>query len=171
MELMTGKREHINVLLLDIDGNMTDCLNRVGVEKHALFAAEFSDFRNRLNCSDFVVCIHYSNKAGIVRNCLFNILNTDNTVIVNIKVGDGEALLFKRGHCVENGVVFNLGGDEVLFAFFCAERRSTLDCPVVRFRAARGEKDFPFVCAERRGNLSACLCNCPVSRLTYGIKA
>ena len=84
---------------------MTDGLNSVGVEINALFFANCADFGNRLNRSDFVVCIHYCNKAGVVSESFFKLVKTNVAVLVNIKVSYLKAFFFKLHQRVKNGVM------------------------------------------------------------------
>src|SRR5215471_1270848 len=77
------------------------------------------------------------------------------------EVGDGAAFFFKRLASVEDGFVFNLGGDDV-FRFFlgtacCAGTGTAADDAedgvVVGFRPAAGEDDFLRASADERRDL------------------
>src|SRR6516225_1627041 len=44
IELVAGDRGDVDVHFVDVDGNLADCLHRVGVEDHAALATELADF-------------------------------------------------------------------------------------------------------------------------------
>lgn len=77
---MSRNGEHINIHILNINCDMTDCLNGVGMEQNALFFTYGADFFNRLNCADLVVGAHNCYKSSILTDCVFNILNFNDAV-------------------------------------------------------------------------------------------
>ena len=84
---------------------MSDGLNSVGVKINALFFTNCTDFRNRLDRTDLVVCIHYCNKAGVVSESFFKLVKTNVAVLMNIKVGYLKAFFFKLHQRVKNGMM------------------------------------------------------------------
>ena len=87
---------------------MAHCLYSVCVKKDSLFTANCADFTNWLNCADFVVSVHYCYKCCIVFNGILNIFRLYESVFVNIKKCDFEALFFEHIQCVKHCVVFKL---------------------------------------------------------------
>ena len=78
----------------------------------------------------------------------------DDAVGVYGEIGDGDAVFFKRLAGVEDGFVFDIGGNDV----FGGARSGTDDSEngvIVGFCAAAGEDNFLRACAEKRGDLIA----------------
>ena len=151
---------------------MTDSLHSVGVENNALFMAELSDFRYRLNCTDFVICVHYRNKCGVLTDSVFNILNFNYTVLVDGKICDFAAVeLFASLNRMKHGMVLKSGCDNMLFALFRHSLGNTLNCPVVSLAAARGKINLVGVGIDDLCNSLPRILNAVMSLLTYVIKA
>ena len=148
MNFVTGDGKHINVLLLNVYGHMTEGLNRVGVEPYFAFAAQGADFLYGLDCAYFVVGVHNGHKAGVGANGGFNILNADYAVFVNGNIGYLKPLLFKGGAGVKHGMVLKGGGDYVLFAALCHGGGGAFNRPVVGFGTAGGEINLVRLCAK-----------------------
>ena len=55
---MCGDRKQIDVLSLNIDGNLSCRLRRVSVESHVLLPAKLSNFRNWLQDAGLIVSSH-----------------------------------------------------------------------------------------------------------------
>ena len=64
------------------------------------------------------------------------------TFLVNVQVGDAEAFLFERLAGIQNRVMLDLGGDDVLTALCGRTVHEAADSEVVRLRAAAGEQDL-----------------------------
>src|SRR5690606_11666075 len=65
VELVSGEGEHVNVHFLNINRNMSHCLNSVGMENDAVLSADFAYLLNRLNGADFVVGDHDCYKGSV----------------------------------------------------------------------------------------------------------
>ena len=105
MEFVGGKRKHIDVHFLNVYFQMTRRLNRVRVEKNALFLADCPDFGYRLYRAYLVVGKHYRNEAGILPDGVCHFLRRYYAAFVNVEQSYLKALFFKLVKCVEHRVV------------------------------------------------------------------
>jgi len=98
--------------------------------------------------------VHDGDERGVGTQRFFDLIDSDDAVGVYGEIGDGDAVFFERLAGVENGFVFDIGGDDVL-----GGTRSGADDSengvIVGFCAAAGEDDFLRACAEKRGDLIA----------------
>src|SRR3989338_6477374 len=86
---------------------MSNCLYTIGMKNDIFLARDFSDFRNRLNRSGFVVGMHNRNENGFVRQSGQNLSRRNKTVFVNGKIGGLEAFFLKPLGSFQNGMVFD----------------------------------------------------------------
>ena len=142
MDLVSGQREHIDVLLFHVDLHIADGLDRIGVEQNAVLFADGADLRNGLNGADLVVGVHDGHQSGVLTDGILYLLGGNETVLVHRQVGDLKALFFQSGTGVQNGVMLEYGGDDVLFALGRHQLGGAFDGPVVRLGAAGGEVDL-----------------------------
>ena len=152
---MSRKTQHINVHCFNINGNVRHRLNRVRVEYDAMLFANFTDFRNRLNRTYFVIGKHNADHYRVGTNSLFNLFRRNEALAVNRQIRYFKALFFKAFHTVKNRMVFNVCGYKV-FAFFCIFVRNAFYCPVIGLRTACGKIYFARLGAESGRNLFSC---------------
>ena len=124
VELVSAHGQHIHAQLLDVHGNGTHSLNRIGV--HA----------------DLVVGHHDADEGGVGADSSLDILRTDVALRGGLDISDLEAQTLESGHAVHDGVVLESTGDEVLLVLAGLGEGSTLHSPVVGLRAAAGEEDL-----------------------------
>ena len=118
---------------------------------------------NRHDRARLVVDHHDGDENGIGPEGLFQFLDCNIAVVVRLQICDLEALCFQLLHGVQDGVVLHGGGDDVVPAL--AEPLSSgEDGPVVRLRAAGGEKDAVRLRAEGGSDLLARLAQTVVRR-------
>lgn len=55
INFMTADAEEIDFGVIDVDGDLADCLGGVGMEKHSPLTADFPNLLDRLHDSDFIV--------------------------------------------------------------------------------------------------------------------
>ena len=58
VKFMCAGAQHVDVQFIRIQRNLSECLYRVGMEKHAVPPGDFTDFTYRLNGSDLIVGRH-----------------------------------------------------------------------------------------------------------------
>ena len=148
---MCAGGEQVDVHRFDVDRDVADGLNRVGMEKDLLFAADSAQFGDRLNRADFVVGHHDGNERRLRGDGCRQRFLRDEAFAVYGQIGDGKALFFQAFCRMQNRVVLDLRGDDVSAALFifigCAEKDV-----VIRFRAAAGENDFVGFGVDNGGN-------------------
>ena len=84
----------------------------------------------------------------------FERVGADEAGLIRLQICDLEALRFERFHGVQHGVMLDGSGDDVIAALFQA-LAGRENCPVIRLRAAGGEKDAVRLSAETGSNLLA----------------
>ena len=147
VELVAGQAEHIDVLLLDVDVQMADGLNGVGVEGHARFFTDGADLRDGQDGADLVVGVHGGDKTGVGTDGVLYLLGGDVVSLPDVQIGDFKALFFQLRQGVQHGVMLKSGGDDVLFALLLAVAGGGDDGLIVGLAAAGGEDDLPGLAA------------------------
>ena len=142
VELVRGERQQVDVLRLDIDGQMTGRLHSVGVEQHARRAADCADLADRQNGADLVVGVHDGNQARVLADGVFHLLRRHGADGANGEQFDLEALFFELLERVQHGVVLECGRNDVLFALALAEASGGENGLIVGLAAAGGEVNF-----------------------------
>ena len=148
MELVAGKAQHIDVLFLHIDVQVTGSLNGIGVEGHTGLLADGADLGNGQDGADLIVGIHGGHQAGIRPNGILHLLGGDIVALVHIQQLDFKAFLFQLLQGVQHGMVLKSSGNNVLLALFLSQTGSGDDGLVVGFGAAGRENDLPGLAAQ-----------------------
>ena len=76
------------------------------MEKNIVCTADLTDCIYRLNCSDLIVGVHHSNKAGVAADGSCHLLWQDDTVFVNVQKRDFEAFFLQFMQGVQYRVMF-----------------------------------------------------------------
>ena len=106
VKLVAGKREHVDVFVLDVDRDVADRLHRVGVEQDAVLFADRTDLGDGLDRTDLIVRVHDGHERRLVRDRSFQLFRDDDPVFMHVQISDREALFFQSRAGVEHGVVF-----------------------------------------------------------------
>lgn len=160
MNLMPRNRQHIDILLLRPNGQLSIGLNRIRM--HIRFRInrlhELPDLLNRLNCAHLVVHLHDRHKNRILPDCLPKILETDVPLTVDRQKChfEPELLLKHLKRPVHRGML-HLRCDDMLSKPVSRKRRPENGC-IVRLRTARCEYDLPRLHLQRLRDL---LPRCP----------
>ena len=139
---MAGEGQHIDILLVDIDVEMTGGLHGVGMEQDTFFPADRADLRNGQDGADLVVGVHGGDQAGVGADGVRYLLGGDGADGAHRQQLDLKAFLFQLFQGVENGVVLKGGGDDVLFPLAETQPRGGEQGLVVGLAAAGGEGDL-----------------------------
>ena len=131
INLVSTGAQHINVVFIHIDRYLAKCLNCICMEQDAMFFGNTSNFFDWLNGSDLIVCKHYRNKDGFRCDCFFQFIQTDNSILIHIKICDlCSSFFFQIFTCMQNSMMLDLGCNNVItFGFVCF--KGSLKCPVV----------------------------------------
>ena len=151
---MARNGKEIDAKLFDVERNFSGGLNGIGVEIDVALRGEFSDLRERLNGAEFVVGVHDGDKSGVRTNRFFDLVDGDDAIAADGEIGDSNAFFFEGLASVQNGFVFNIGGNDVLGGS-CSGANDAEDGVIVRFGTAAGEDNFLGAGAEERGDLIA----------------
>jgi len=84
VKFMTGKRKQVNLLFMHVDRHVAGCLNRIRVKQNSMLVADVGKLVNRLDCTDFVICVHDGHERGIVPQGRFQLFRANQTAFVNI---------------------------------------------------------------------------------------
>ena len=95
------------------------------------------------------------NQRGILPDGLFQLGGVYQALRGDGQVGDLKALLFQRLGAVQNGMVLECGGDEVLFALGGPAAHAALQRPVIGLGAAGGKVDLARLGIQGGGHLAA----------------
>ena len=152
MEFMAGEGQHIDVLLVDVDVEMTGGLHGIGMEQDAFFPADSADLRNGQDGTDLVVGVHGGDQAGVGADGVRYLLGGDGTGRANGKQLYLKALLLQLFQGVENGVVLEGGGDDVLLALALTDAGGGDQSLIVGLAAAGGKGDLTGCAAQTGGH-------------------
>ena len=142
VEFVRRKRQQVDVLCLDVNGQVSRGLHGVGVEQHARLAADCADRTDRQDGADLVVGVHDGNQARVLADGVFHLLRRHDADGADGEQLDLEALFFELLERVQHGVVLECGRNDVLFALAFAETRGGEDGLIVGLAAAGGEVNF-----------------------------
>ena len=141
VELVCGRGEQIDFVILNIYGNMSDSLDRIHVEGNSLSPADLTDFTDRLDRADFIVGVHDRHETGILANGCFRLRGTDYAIFMDIKKGDLKTFLLQRFQCVQHGMMLKCCRNDVHFAALFSDGCNGTDGLVVGLATAGSESD------------------------------
>ena len=148
VHLVAGEREQVDVLELtgEVDGELGGGLYGVGVDENlggvafGVGLGEAGDLAYGLDCAGLVVGEHDGDEFGVRLEGGFEGCGVDEAVGGGSEVGDFEAAALEGFGGVEDGVVLDLGGDEVGRLFGVQERlQDAGEGQVVALSASGGE--------------------------------
>jgi len=154
VEFVGGDGKKIDAESFYVERNFSGGLHGIGVEIDVTLRGEFSNLRERLHGAEFVVGVHDGDERGVRTKSFFDLLDRDDAVGIYGEIGDGDGVFFKRLASVEDGFVFDIGGDDV----FGGAGRGADDSEngvIVGFCPATRKDDFLGTRAEKRGDLIA----------------
>ena len=150
VQLVPGDAEQMAADGLDVDRNFAGGLDGVGVKRDFGFGGDFADLLDGLNDAGFVVGHHDADEFRVRLERAVNVEGIDDAAGGDGQERDLDAALLRLVGGVQNSVVLDGGGDEVV-----ARAQDAEDGGVVALGAAGGEDDFGGPAVEERGNLFA----------------
>src|SRR4051794_28030363 len=114
VDLVTGDGHEVDVHLVDVEGDLADCLCAVGVEEDLLRSAELSDLLDGLHDTNLVVDSHDGDKHGFRPHGSLQLLHVDSAVGLDGKVCDLVTLVLQVTATVEDALVLGLACDDVV---------------------------------------------------------
>src|SRR5579863_7665869 len=154
INLMCGNGQQVDVVFLHVHGNLADSLHAIGCEEDAMFLGDFADFLDRVDDANFVVGIHDGDQNCFWRDGFANVFWVHAAIFTHRQVGNFKAFFFQPLAGIENCLVLDSLGDDVI-ALFAVHFGDALDHQVVAFGGAAGEDDFLRGGANQRGDLCA----------------
>ncbi len=174
VELVRREREHVDVVLLDIDRNLADSLDSIGVEENALLVAELADLGDGLDDADLVVRVHNRHEDGLVgafaNDGVLQLVERDKAVGLGSEIGDAVALFLQLLAGIEDCLVLGGLGDDVVAAL-AVHLRDALDGEIIGLGSAGGEDDLLGGGADQLGNLFAGLFHALLGLPSKGVVA
>ena len=140
---------------IHINRYLAKCLYCICMEQNLVFLCNLSNFPDRLDRSDLIICKHHRNKDRIRTNRFFQFIKLYDTVLVHIQICDLKSTLFFQILTrMQDCMVLDLCRDD-MFSFLLIRFGSRFQCPVVRLGTPCRKIDFVSLCAKcLRNNLS-----------------
>ena len=170
VDLVAGNGQNIDVHGLDVHRHMAVSLDGVGVEDDALFAAQLADLGDGVDGADLVVGEHDAHHGGVGTDGSFQLVQLNHTVLVDLQIGDLKAFLLQSLRGVQDGVMLDVGGDQVLLALVLLGVHPAAQGHVVRLAAAAGEVDLAGLGVHQQGDLLAGLFHSLVAGVAQGVQ-
>ena len=145
VELVPGDAQKVDPQRGRPDIDSAGSLNRIGVDDHLriLRLRKPADFSDGLERANLVVRRHHRDHRRFRPNRGFKRGKVDNTGAVDRQIGSPETFAFELFDCVEDGVVLDGRGDDVVAAATVTLSESgPTDGGIVRFGAAASENDL-----------------------------
>ena len=142
--------------LVNIDRQLTVCLNRIGMEQNAVFLCDLTDLFDRLNGSDLIVCKHNGDQDRIRTNCFFQFIHFYDTVFIHTDVSDLKTTFFQIFCGMQDRMMLDLGRDDV-FSFALISFCRCFQCPVICLGTTGCEINLIFLCSQSLCDRSSCI--------------
>ena len=100
------------------------CLHSICMKKDAVFLCNLTQFTDRLQSTDLIVCIHHRNQDRIRTDCIFQYSRLHKALPVYRKVCQIKTAVFQEMTCMKDGMMFYGRGDDM--TSFSAERPGSI---------------------------------------------
>ena len=114
--------------------------------------ANLTDLSNRLDGADLIVGGHDRDKTGVLADRLFQLIQTDDAILVNGQESDLKAVFFELVQRVQNRVVLKRARNDVRFTLLLSVESGGQERLIVRFTAAGGEDNLSRICVDNSGD-------------------
>ncbi len=148
---MGAQAEQVAVQLQHIERQKRGRLHGVGMKFRPARVSDFGDLPDRLNRADFVVGVHHGNKCRCLRHRFGDGFGPHDSGFVRLDESDRIAALLKPVSGMENRVMLDFSGDEMIFRKWGGQQGSE-NGEVVAFGSAAGEIDLGKVSVEQGGD-------------------
>ena len=111
---MRGDGEQIDAELIHVERELAGGLHGIAVEIDIGFGGDAADFFDGLDRAEFIVRVHHADENCFRAQRAANIFGIDDAVAADGHVGDVDALRFERLAGIEDGVMLDGCGDDVL---------------------------------------------------------
>ena len=151
VQLMGAGAEHIDLILVHVDGELSIGLHRIRMEQDPMLLRDPADLLYRLDGSDLVIGKHDGNENGIRTDGPLQLVQLQDAVLVHAHICDLKSSFLQIFAGVKHRVMLNGGGDDML-SLLRISLGSCLDGPVVALRSPRGKIDLIVRRAEAFGD-------------------
>ena len=110
---MGAEADQVQSQGIRIEGNMSEGLGRIAVNRDAPLPADRGEFRQWLQHSDFIVGRHHAHHHRVSGDRIPEIVRADQAIGSRLQQRQLESLALKLMERVENGVVFRDHADEM----------------------------------------------------------
>src|SRR5690606_32381257 len=146
--LVRREGHQVDLELLQVDLDLAGRLGGIDVEQHTAGAGQLTDGGDVVDGADLVVDVHDRDQDGVVAQRRLEHGRGDDAVVDVLEVSDIDALALVLASGVQDRLVYDLGGVDVL-ALGEIEVRDTLDALVVGLGLAAGPDAFPRVAIDQ----------------------
>ena len=138
---MAAGAQHIDMVLIYVNRNLTEGLYRVGMEQNAVLMGNFTYLFDRLNGSNLIICKHHGNQDGLRTDGFLQLVDLNHAIFIYGQVRNLVAMLLQPLTGVQNRVMLNLRSNNVIsLTLICL--CSGLQRPVIGLTAACSEVDL-----------------------------
>ncbi len=153
IDLVRRERHQVDLQLLQVDFDLAGRLRGIDVEQHAARAGQFTDGGDVVDRADFVVHVHQRDQDGVVAQRRLDLGRGDDAVFAWLEVGDFETFTLELASGIQDRLVLDLGGDDVL-ALGLIEVRNAFQGEVVGLGGTAGPDDLARVGVDQLGHLA-----------------
>ncbi len=151
--LVRGEGHQVDLELVQVDLDLAGRLCGVDVEQHAAGAGQLADGGDVVDGADLVVHVHDRDQDGVVTQRRLDQSRSDQAIFSRLQVGHFETFALQLATGVEDRLVLDLRGDDVL-ALARVEVRDALDRQVVGLGGAGGPDDLAGIGVDQFGHLA-----------------
>ena len=120
-------------------------LHRYGTEFRV--SLHLTNFFDRLDGTDLVVCKHNRNQDGVRTYCFFQFIHFYDTVFIYANISDLKTAFFQIFCSMQDRMMLNPGCDDV-FAFVLISFCCCFQCPVICLRTTGCKINLVFLCTQ-----------------------
>lgn len=114
IQLVPRNRHKINIGFLNIKWYFTHGLGGVRMEENLVFSANLRDFLNWLHHTNLVVDVNNRTSKGVGSDCRSQLIEINETILLDLEIGDIKTLVFQVTARVKHTFVLNLRSDKML---------------------------------------------------------
>ncbi len=151
--LVRGKRHQVDLHLLQVDLHLAGGLGGIDMEQDAAHPGQLANGGDVVDGADLIVHVHHRHEDGVLAQRRLDHRRGDDAVFARLDVGHFEPFTLELASGIQNRLVLDLRGDDVL-ALGRVEVGDTLDRQVVRLGGTRGPDDLTRVGIDQLGHLA-----------------
>ena len=131
VNLMSTGTQHINMILVHIDRNMSISLYCIGMENNVMLFSNLTDLLDRLNGTNLIVCKHNRDHDRCRSNSCFQLIQLDHSILIYSNVSHLKTILFQIFTCMQNRMMLYRRSNNMI-SFFFLRKSCRFQRPVIR---------------------------------------